>query len=80
VRLASPALLPAPARGTLATVCGANESEAFVQQNALIRQAWGERAVPVCEALPGLNHFSVLESIVEPGQRLHRLALDLVRE
>jgi arylformamidase len=80
VRLASPALLPAPSRGTLAAVCGADESEAFVQQNALIRQAWGERAVPVCEALPGLNHFSVLETIIQPGQRLHQLALDLVRE
>jgi arylformamidase len=80
VRQASPALLPAPRHGTLATVCGGDESEAFIQQNALIRAAWGERAVPVCEALPGLNHFSVLETIKEPGQRLHQLALDLVSE
>jgi arylformamidase len=80
VRQASPILLPAPQQGTLATVCGADESEAFVQQNALIREVWGERAVPVCEALPGLNHFSILETIVEPGQRLHRLALDLLPE
>jgi arylformamidase len=80
VRLASPALLPAPKQGTLATVCGGNESEEFVRQNQLIRDAWGARAVPVCEALPGLNHFDILETIVEPGQRLHRLALDLVAE
>jgi arylformamidase len=35
--------------------------------------------VPVCEALPGLNHFSVLDALVEPSHRLHQLALDLLR-
>jgi arylformamidase len=79
-RRASPALFPPPQRGTLATVCGADESEEFVRQNRLIRDAWGVQAVPVCEALPGLNHFSVLETIVERGTRLHELALDLIAE
>ena len=79
VLMASPALLPPPARGTLATVCGGAESGEFLRQNELIRAAWGERAVPVCEALPGLNHFSVLDALVEPGHRLHQLALQLLR-
>lgn len=79
VRMASPALLPAPAQGTLATVCGGAESEEFVRQNRLIRAAWGERAVPVCEELPGLNHFSVLEALVEPGHRLQQIALQLLQ-
>lgn len=79
VRKASPALLPAPAHGTLATVCGGDESEEFLRQNALIRDAWGERAVPVCEALPGLNHFSVLEALAQREHRLHELALELLR-
>ena len=35
--------------------------------------------MPVCETLPGLNHFSVLDALVEPSQRLHQLALDLLR-
>ena len=78
VRLASPALLPPPAQGALATVCGGNESEEFLRQNRLMRQAWGERAVPVCEALPGLNHFSALEALAEPGHGLHELALQLL--
>jgi arylformamidase len=78
VRQCSPALLPAPAHGTLATVCGGDESDEFLRQNRLIRSAWGERAVPVCEALPGLNHFSVLEALVAPGHRLHELALRLL--
>lgn len=78
-RRASPALLPPPRHGTLATVCGADESEEFVRQNRLIRDAWGPDAVPVCEALPGLNHFSVVEALAEPGHRLNTLALDLLR-
>jgi arylformamidase len=79
VREASPALLPAPGRGVLYTVAGGDESEEFLRQNRLISDAWGEIMVPVCEALPGLNHFSVLDALVQPGHRLHRLALELLR-
>ena len=79
VRQASPARLPPPAQGTLYTVTGGDESEEFLRQNRLIRDAWGAQRVPVCEALPGLNHFSVLDSLVEPGQRLHELATQLLR-
>ena len=79
VRKASPALLPPPQRGTLYAVVGADESDEFLRQNRLIRDAWGARSVPVCEALPGLNHFTVLESLGEPGLRLNGLALQLLR-
>jgi arylformamidase len=78
VRKASPALLPPPPRGRLVTVAGADESAEFLRQNELIRQAWGPDRVPVCEALPGLNHFSVLEALVEPDHRLQALALQLL--
>ncbi len=74
---ASPARLPAPA-GTLYAVAGADESAEFVRQTRLIEQAWGRAEVPVCEALPGLNHFSVVESLCEPGSRLNRLARELI--
>lgn len=83
VRKASPALWPAPeprdGRGTIACVAGGDESPEFLRQNSLLRQAWGADAVPVCESLPGLNHFSVLEALVEPRHRLHRLALQMLR-
>jgi arylformamidase len=58
----------------LGAVVGGDESAEFLRQNRLIRQAWGRRVVPVCETLPGLNHFSVLDALVQPGHRLHRLA------
>lgn len=78
VRRVSPALLPAPAQGRLCSVAGGDESAEFLRHNRLIQQAWGPKVVPVCEALPGLNHFSVVEDLTRPGTRLHALARDLL--
>ena len=75
----SPALWPAPAHGRLVALVGGDESSEFLRQNALIQQAWGQQRVPVCAALPGLNHFSVLEALAQPGHRLHRQALGLLQ-
>lgn len=77
VRQWSPAGFPAP-RGTLYAVAGADESEEFLRQNALIQERWGRKTVPVNEALPGLNHFSVLHDLVEPNERLCKLAKELL--
>ena len=78
VRQASPVLLPRPPQGALYSVAGGDESDEFLRQNRLIQQTWGLETVPVCESLPGLNHFSVLEALVEPSHRLHQLALELL--
>ena len=78
VRMASPAWLPTPAQGVLYAVTGAEESAEFLRQNSLIQSAWGQRTVPVCEALPGLNHFSIVDALAQPEHRLHQLALDLL--
>ncbi|WP_457279981.1 alpha/beta hydrolase [Polaromonas sp. P5_D5] len=75
---ASPALLPAPGRGTLYSVAGADESAEFLRQNVSIQQAWGAGVVPVCESHLGRNHFSILEALTEPSHRLHQLALQLL--
>ncbi len=73
----SPIAMPAPRRPLFALV-GGDESEEFLRQNALIAAAWGATAVPVCEAVPGRNHMSVLRELAEPGARTHRLALHLL--
>jgi arylformamidase len=78
VAMASPALLPRPSRGKLYSVAGADESPEFLRQNLLIQQTWGKKAVPVCEAQLGRNHFSIVEALTEPGHRVQRLALDLL--
>lgn len=75
---ASPALWPAPRRGQLYAVAGANESEEFIRHNAMIRAAWGHNTVPVCELLPGLNHLSIVDALADPAHRLHRLAVQLL--
>jgi len=73
----SPIGLPAPKRPLFALV-GGEESEEFLRQNALIAGAWGPASVPVCEAVPGRNHMSVLRELAERDSRTHRLALQLL--
>ncbi len=76
----SPAWMPAPQKGTLYSVAGGIESEEFLRHNALIQQAWGMACVPVAEALEGLQHFSIVEALTQPGHRLHTLALKLLQQ
>lgn len=73
----SPAYFPAPSAPLLATV-GEQESEEFLRQNQLIRDRWGPKAVPVCEAIPHTHHLSVVETLAQPGQRVHQLARGLL--
>lgn len=80
VRRVSPAWMPAPQTGWLAAVVGSDETAEFLRHNQLIEQAWGKQAVPICESLPGLNHFSVLETLALPGQRLHQIALEMLQK
>jgi arylformamidase len=77
VRRLSPAFFPRP-KGKLYAVVGADESDAFMRQNQLIRDVWGPTAVPVCEPVPHANHFSILKHLADPGARLHELALRLL--
>ncbi len=80
VKRISPAWMPAPKQGRLYSVVGGDESPEFLRHNELIQDAWGKAAVPVCEQLPGLNHFTVLESLCQPESRLHQLAQELLQK
>ena len=44
----------------------------------MIREAWGRNTVPVCEVLPGLNHFGVVDALADPAHALHRHAVHLL--
>jgi arylformamidase len=74
----SPAFFPRPKATRLNAVVGLDESDEFLRQNRLIRDVWGPTAVPVCETLPGANHYTIIESLVDPQGRLHELALRLL--
>lgn len=78
VATCSPACLPIPAQGQLLTVVGGDESAEFIRHNALIQTAWGAERVPVCEVLSGLNHFSIVDALVQPAHHLHHLCLGLL--
>jgi len=78
VQAASPARLPAPAHGRLISAVGGDESSEYLRLNRLIQQAWGRERVPVAAVLPGLNHFSILDTLATPRSRLHRLAAGLL--
>jgi arylformamidase len=79
----SPAFFPRPkgvgaAAAKMYVAVGALESEEFIRQTRLIRDVWGPSAVPVCETVPGFDHFSILQSLADPSGRLHDLALRLL--
>ncbi len=74
----SPAFFPRPKAGQLFTTVGLDESDEFLRHNQLIREVWGPTAVPVCETVPGCNHFTVLHNLADPAGRLHALALRLL--
>jgi arylformamidase len=74
----SPAFFPRPKAGRLYAAAGLEETDAFLRQNLLIREVWGPTAVPVCETVPGRNHFTVLEDLADPRARMHALALRLL--
>jgi arylformamidase len=78
-RIASPALWPRPKKGVLYTVAGGNESPEFLRHNRLIHQTWGPKTVPVCEALPGLNHFNIVTDLAHKGTRLNTLMKQLIQ-
>jgi len=78
VRMASPAKWQRPRKGVLYAVAGGDESAEFLRHIRLIHQAWGPQTVPVCEALPGLNHFSIVTDLTRAGTRLNALAQQLI--
>ncbi len=77
VRRLSPVHFPAP-RGCLVTVAGTNDSDEFLRQNLLIQKVWGQKSVPICETVAGVNHLNILHELVDPTARLHRLAKNLL--
>ena len=77
VKRLSSAFFPRPRR-PLMVVVGAQESTEFQRQAALIRDQWGPTSVPVCEAIAGADHYSILHGLADPAGRVHALARTLL--
>jgi len=74
----SPAFLPPATRAPLMTSVGGDESSEFLRQNELLGSRW--RSVFAGDiAMPGRNHFSVLDGLAEPGSALFAGARRLMK-
>lgn len=65
----SPAFLPPATRAPVYTCVGGAESSEFRRQNAFLAQRW-RSAVAGDIAMPGHNHFSVVDELANPGSAL----------
>ena len=75
----SPAFMPPATRAPVMTCVGGSESSEFLRQNALLGERW--RAVFAGDiAMPGRNHFSVLDGLAEPTSPLFGGALRLMKQ
>jgi acetyl esterase/lipase len=72
-RRLSPLFLPPPS-GRLHAVIGGEEGVEFTRQARGIAEAWGG----TWESLPGYNHFTILDELIDPASPMVRKALDLL--
>lgn len=69
-----------PGGTVLDCVVGADESPEFLRQSRMMADLWGSRGVETrYEALPGLNHFTVLDPLFDPGSALVKRIVDLAK-
>jgi arylformamidase len=74
----SPAFMPPATRAPLMTAVGGDESSEFLRQNALLGQRW-RSAFAGDIAMPGKNHFSVLDGLAERSSPLFQGARRLMQ-
>lgn len=77
-RRLSPLHIAAP-DGPLLAAVGGDETAAFHRQQQRLQRAWGRRAMPVCETVPGRHHMNVLHELADPHSRVHALAMGLLQ-
>jgi len=81
----SPIYWPAPNGSTpggtvLDCIVGGAETSEFIRQSRAMAELWGARGVDTrFEALPGLNHFTVLDPLTDPDSALVRRIVALAK-
>jgi len=69
-----------PGGTTLDCVVGGDESPEFLRQSRAMADHWGAKGVETrYEALPGLNHFTVLDPLFDAESALVKRIVDLAR-
>ncbi len=78
-RALSPAFAVPPTRAPMVVVAGGAESDEFVRQAQSFADAWGAHGVTAEVIVPdGLDHFTVLDTLAEPGHPVCAAALRLL--
>lgn len=58
----------------LALFVGADELQGFHDQHAALMRAWDLNGKAITERLPGLHHFSIVDTLATPGSRVFQVA------
>ncbi|MEP6839193.1 MAG: alpha/beta hydrolase [Bradyrhizobium sp.] len=69
-RAVSPLFWKPPARGTLDSVVGGNESAEYFRQSRIIVDAWGTDIATRFGSIPDANHFTVIAPLADPGSQM----------
>ncbi len=80
-RACSPLYWPVPAGRVLDAVVGGIESGEFLRQSKTIADAWRQGMVETrYEAIPGKNHFDVIDALGEPDSAMTKRVVELARQ
>ncbi len=69
-RRISPIFWPAPQGRALDSVVGGDESSEFLRQSRIIVDAWAKGNETRYEAIPGMNHFTVCDAMMNPDSAM----------
>jgi arylformamidase len=79
-RTLSPLFWPAPKGRPFDAVVGALESSEFLRQSRTVADSWGEAGAQTrYEAVPGANHFTVIDALADPHSAMVRRLAELAR-
>ncbi len=76
----SPVQLKPLTQSPLLLAVGADESDEFKEQSRELYTGWKEKGISMqLLEIPGLNHYSILETIIEPTSSLHQFMRRLMK-
>ena len=79
-RSVSPLFWPAPKGRPFDAVVGALESSEFLRQSRTIADSWGKAGAQTrYEAIPGTNHFTVIDALADPQSAMVGRLAELAR-
>ena len=74
----SPVRLLPPIQCPLVIAVGSDETEEFLDQSRELYAAWKEAVPAEMVEVRGLNHYSIVETIMDPQSVLHQAMLRLL--